>query len=83
MPAMARRCWANKVRHYLGLKASLFGVKVENELELLSLLSTSDTKAVGGELLLTWGGRALVGITHPQVVGSFQVVSFHLAHIAF
>ena len=68
MPAMARRCWANKVRQYLGLKASLFGVEVEDELELLSLLSTSDTKAVGGELLLTWGSRALVGITHPQVV---------------
>ena len=82
MPAMARRCWANKVRQYLGLKASLFGVEVGDELELLSLLSTSDTKAVGGELLLTWGGRAL-SITHPQVVGSFRVVSFHLAHIAF
>ena len=68
MPAMASRCWANKVRQYLGLKASLFGVEVEDELELLSLLSTSDTKAVGGELLLTWGGRALVGITHHQVV---------------
>ena len=42
---------------------------VSSELELLSLLSTSDIKAIGGEVLSTWGGPALAGITHPQVPG--------------
>jgi hypothetical protein len=49
------------------MKAALFDVKVKSELELLSVLSTSDLKAVGGEILLTWGGEALTGIIHPQV----------------
>jgi hypothetical protein len=64
---MARKCWALKVRQFLRLKAELFGVTVATEPELLSLLSTSDIKAVGAEVLLTWGGAALAGITHPQV----------------
>merc|ERR1719180_605128 len=67
MPAMARKCWALKIRRFLRLKAELFGIEVTSELELLSLLSTSDIKAIGGEVLLTWGSTALAGITHPQV----------------
>jgi len=67
MSSMARRCWARKVRDYLLMKAGLFGVEVASEPELLSVLSTSDIKAIGGEVLLTWGGAALAGITHPQV----------------
>jgi len=67
MPSMARKCWAKKIRQFLRVKADLFNVTVENELELLSLLSTSDIKAVGGEVLLTWGSAPLTGITHPKV----------------
>merc|ERR1719430_1928935 len=67
MPAMARKCWALKIRQFLRLKAELFGVEVTSELELLSLLSTSDIKAIGGEVFLNWGSTALTGITHPQV----------------
>jgi len=67
MSSMARRCWALKVRDFLLMKAALFGVEVASEPELLSVLSTSDIKAIGGEVLLTWGGAALAGITHPQV----------------
>jgi uncharacterized membrane protein len=67
MPAMARKCWALKIRQFLRLKAELYGVEVTSELELLSLLSTADIKAIGGEVFLTWGSTALAGITHPQV----------------
>merc|ERR1719500_2056996 len=66
MPAMARKCWARKIRQFLRLKAELYGVEVTSELELLSLLSTSDIKAIGAEVFLTWGSSALTGITHPQ-----------------
>jgi len=67
MPAMTRKCWAKKVRQFLRLKAEVYGVEVTNELELLSMLSTSDIKAIGGEVFLTWGAAALTGIAHPQV----------------
>ena len=78
MSSMARRCWALKVRDFLLMKAALFGVEVASEPELLSVLSTSDIKAIGGEVLLTWGGAALAGITHPQVTNRFFTSGFRV-----
>ncbi len=37
------------------------------QVELLSLMSTADIRSIGADVLLTWGGRILTGITHPQV----------------
>jgi hypothetical protein len=37
------------------------------QVELLSLMSTADIRAIGADVLLTWGGRILTGLTHPQV----------------
>merc|ERR1719186_1024986 len=68
MPSSARKCWAKKVRQFLHLKAFLYNVTVTSESELLSLLSTSDIRTIGGEILLTWGGPALSSITHPEVM---------------
>jgi hypothetical protein len=30
-------------------------------------MSTADIRAIGADVLLTWGGRILTGLTHPQV----------------
>ncbi len=30
-------------------------------------MSTADIRAIGADVLLTWGGRILAGLTHPQV----------------
>jgi len=68
MPSSSRKCWAKKVRKFLQLKSKLFNQTVKSEPELLSLLSTSDIKAIGGEVLATWGGPALASITHPEVM---------------
>jgi len=68
MPSSSRKCWAKKVRQFLQLKSIVFNVTVTSEPELLSLLTTSDIKAIGGEVLITWGGPALVSITHPEVM---------------
>ena len=67
-----RKCWAKKrrVRQFHHLKSLMFNVTVNSEPELLSLLTTSDIKAIGGEVLLTWGGPALASITHPEVCRS-------------
>ena len=59
-----------KVRQFHHLKSLMFNVTVNSEPELLSLLTTSDIKAIGGEVLLTWGGPALASITHPEVCRS-------------
>lgn len=45
----------------------MFNVTVNIEPEWLSLLTTSDIKAISGEILLTWGGPVLASITHPEV----------------
>jgi hypothetical protein len=58
---MACKCWPLKIRQFLGLKVELLGVTVATEPKLLSLLSTSDIKAVGPVVLLTWGGTELAG----------------------
>jgi len=68
MPSSSRKCWAKKVRKFLQLKSKLFNQTVKSEPELLSMLSTSDIKAIGGEVLATWGGPALASITHPEVM---------------
>ena len=61
------RCFARALRKYLALKAEMYGIKAEAEVELLSLLDTADIRAVGAEIFLTWGGAVLTEITHPQV----------------
>ncbi len=46
------------------------GISLNNflwQVELLSLMSTADIRAIGADVLLTWGGRILTGLTHPQV----------------
>jgi len=68
MPSNIRKCWAKKVRQYLFLKSTLYNVTIQHEVELLSLMSTADIRAIGADVLLTWGGRVLTGITHPQVM---------------
>eukprot|EP00092_Neocalanus_flemingeri_P002648 GFUD01002836.1.p1 GENE.GFUD01002836.1~~GFUD01002836.1.p1 ORF type:complete len:1672 (-),score=322.02 GFUD01002836.1:132-4439(-) len=82
MPSSARRCWAKKVRQFLHLKALLFNVTVNSESELLSLLTTSDIKTVGGEIFLTWGGPALASITHPEVMHEvLMIVGYTFPHL--
>jgi hypothetical protein len=46
---------------------SLTLLKLILQVELLSLMSTADIRSIGADVLLTWGGRILTGITHPQV----------------
>merc|ERR1719470_800704 len=77
MPSSSRKCWAKKVRQFLQLKSLMFNVTVTTEPELLSLLTTSDIKAIGGEVLLTWGGPALASITHPEVMHEVLMAVSH------
>eukprot|EP00091_Calanus_sinicus_P004862 TRINITY_DN1522_c1_g1_i1.p1 TRINITY_DN1522_c1_g1~~TRINITY_DN1522_c1_g1_i1.p1 ORF type:complete len:1087 (-),score=342.03 TRINITY_DN1522_c1_g1_i1:65-3325(-) len=77
MPSSSRKCWAKKVRQFLHLKSLMFNVTVTSEPDLLSLLSTSDIKAIGGEILLTWGGPALASITHPEVMHEVLMAVSH------
>jgi len=79
-----RKCLVRKLRDYLSLKSELYGVKVGAEIELLSLLSTADIRAVGPQLLLTWGGEVLTKITHPQVMREvLQITASYAPHIYF
>merc|ERR1712142_922438 len=50
LPSSARKCWAKKVRQYLYMKSMLFNISVNDESELLSLLSAADIRAIGGEI---------------------------------
>ena len=76
MPSSSRKCWAKKVRQFLHLKSKLFNLTINTEPELLSLLTTSDIKTIGGEVLATWGGPALASITHPEVFRTFHLKHF-------
>jgi len=67
MPSSSRKCWAKKLRDYLMFKAKILNIDVDTETELLSMLTTSDIKTIGGELLLTWGGTVLSSIINPEV----------------
>jgi len=67
MPSSSRKCWAKKLRDYLMFKAKILNIDVDSETELLSMLTTSDIKTIGGELLLTWGGTVLSSIVNPEV----------------
>ena len=77
MPSSSRKCWAKKVRHFLHLKSKLFNLTIDTEPELLSLLTTSDIKTIGGEVLATWGGPALASITHPEVIRTLSSLTLH------
>merc|ERR1719233_2263252 len=78
MPSSSRKCWAKKVRQFLHLKSKLFNLTIDTEPELLSLLTTSDIKSIGGEVLATWGGPALASITHPEVMHEVLMAIGHL-----
>ena len=55
------------IRRYLRSKAVAVGSDLSSEIELLSLLSSADIRAIGAELLLSWGGDVLSNIPHPEV----------------
>jgi len=78
MPSSSRKCWAKKVRQFLNLKSMMFNITIDTEPELLSLLTTSDIKTIGGEVLATWGGPALASITHPEVMHEVLMAIGHL-----
>merc|ERR1719370_1523034 len=78
MPSSSRKCWAKKVRQFLNLKSKMFNLTIDTEPELLSLLTTSDIKTIGGEVLATWGGPALASITHPEVMHEVLMAIGHL-----
>jgi len=79
-----RKCLARGVREYMVLKSELYNIPVSGEIELLSLLSTADIRAIGAEVFLTWGGKVLSEITHPEVRKEvLQVIASDAPHIYF
>merc|ERR1712200_197175 len=67
IPSDARMCFVTAIRNYLMTKAEAFNQSVESDIELLSLLSSSDIRAIGAEVFLSWGGDVLYNIPHPEV----------------
>ena len=61
------RCFVSAIRRYLRTKAVAFDMELSSDIELLSLLSSADIRAIGAELLLSWGGEVLTSIPHPEV----------------
>ena len=62
------RCFVSAIRRYLRAKAVAFDMELSSDIELLSLLSSADIRAIGAELLLSWGGEVLTSIPHPEVL---------------
>jgi len=67
-----RMCFVSAIRRYLRSKSVAFGMELSSDIELLSLLSSADIRAIGAELLLSWGGDVLASIPHPEV--SYEVL---------
>jgi len=67
-----RMCFVSAIRRYLRSKAVAFDMELSSDIELLSLLSSADIRAIGAELLLSWGGDVLASIPHPEV--SYEVL---------
>jgi len=72
IPSTSRMCLVKAIRRYLRSKAVAVGSDLSSEIELLSLLSSADIRAIGAELLLSWGGEVLSNIPHPEV--SYEVL---------
>jgi len=72
IPSDARMCFVTAIRTYLKTKAEAFNQTAESDIELLSLLSSSDIRAIGAEIFLSWGGDVLSKIPHPEV--SYEIL---------
>merc|ERR1712142_497495 len=74
IPSDARMCFVTAIRNYLKTKAEAFNLSAESDIELglLSLLSSSDIRAIGAEVFLSWGGDVLYNIPHPEV--SYEIL---------
>jgi len=72
IPSDARMCFVTAIRNYLMTKAEAFNQSAESDIELLSLLSSSDIRAIGAEVFLSWGGDVLYNIPHPEV--SYEIL---------